>query len=188
MSAEEWKGILRDGEEILWQGKPDGGIYVHRSRRPVFRSGLFFAAFSMVILIITITQGAFMISLIATLFMAFGLFMALSQSYWPAYKRRHTFYTLTNQRAILGIALPRLKRSLKTFEIEPDARYEFIPGPPGSIIFDYEDEGFEINDRPQLFAAGFMRFQDADKVWAMIRNLQEGNRPSEQEQEQEALA
>ncbi|WP_095588364.1 hypothetical protein [Actibacterium ureilyticum] len=173
---DEWAGILWEGEEILWQGQPDGGIYIHPSRWAAFGIGACFSAIGVVLFVIAISGAEPVIFLFAVLWTGISGYLAFSQSYWPAHKRRHTFYTLTNRRAILGIALPRRRRTLKTYEITAESDYDYVPGPLGSIIFDYVDEGVTVNDVPQKFAAGFMRFADADRVWPMIQRLQQDMR------------
>lgn len=170
--SDDWHGILRDDEAILWQGKPDDGFYIHPSRRKTFVVGAFFTAIGLTLLVLGLIVAEIPMILFALFFLAISLTLTLGQSLWPTYKRRHTFYSLTNQRAILGIALPRRKRTLKFFDIQPEATYEFIPGPIGSIVFDHEDQGVKVNNVPQLFAVGFMRFAEAPEVWQMVQDLQ----------------
>lgn len=184
MSAEDpWDGILREGERILWQGQPDDGIYIHPSRRATYTVGLLFVGIGLFFMLpLAVSQLILPLMLFLVVWLGVSFYFVLSQSYWPAYKRRHTFYTLTDQRAILGIALPRRRPTLKTYEIDPDRLYDYIPGALGSIVFDYEDEGVTVNDVPQKFAAGFMRFADADTVWPMIQELQQEMRTAKRGQ------
>ncbi|HHC30075.1 MAG TPA: hypothetical protein ENK80_05890, partial [Rhodobacterales bacterium] len=176
MSTSEWDGILREGEKVLWQGKPDPGFYVDPSRRNAFGMGVLFAIIGFAMLLAAGANGEPGGVLFSLAFTGFGLYHALSQSWWQTRKRRHTFYSLTNQRAILGIALPGHERTLKTFEITPDGDFELRDGNPGSIIFAFEDEGLKINERTQYFAAGFLRIDEARKVWEMIHALQNERR------------
>lgn len=168
----EWDGILRDGEKILWQGRPDPGFYVHPSRRKTFVFGVIFSALGGIAVLAALVIGEGLAALFGLAFAAFGLLFAAQGGLWPTYQRKHSYYTLTSQRAIIGIALPNRQPELKTFEIEPGDRYELMPGNPGSIVFDHEATGVEINDVPQYFAVGFMRFAEAEHVWRLLQEQQ----------------
>lgn len=175
-APDEWAGILRDGEIILWQGRPDPGLYIHPSRRRTFTTGLLFTAFGLIFAFIGAAAAGLFFMLFSLLFVLAGLAIVAHGGPWPTYLRRHSYYTLTNQRAIIGIAVPWMERRLKTFDLDPKKAYELLPGTPGSIIFDYEDQGVEVNDEKQLYAVGFMRFAEAEKVWALIEDVRQANR------------
>ncbi|MCB1336674.1 MAG: hypothetical protein KDK10_04160 [Maritimibacter sp.] len=178
MSAAEWEGILREGETVLWQGQPDPAFHLDPSRRLAIGAGVFISVVGLAMFAVTLRDGDTSDISFAAFFLGLGLLFTLKQSWWPNFKRRHSFYTLTNQRAILGIALPGLVRRLKVFEIEPDGDYELRAGTPGSVIFAFEDEGVKLNDVKQYFAAGFLRISEAEKVWAMVQELQNDMRNS----------
>lgn len=175
MSADdEWKGILREGERILWQGQPDGGFFIHRSRFFALFVSILFILISVVFLIAAfgLEEPRKLGFMFIVIFAGFSLYQLLRIALWPTYKRRHTFYTLTNRRAILGIAIPGCWRTLKYFEITAHEEYKYNPGKFGSIVFAYEGDA-EAEDEPGAYAAGFMRFAEADKVWPMIQQLQQ---------------
>ena len=53
-----WEGLLDDDEEILWQGRPSGGVVVRGS--DIFESvfGLFFAGFAIFWISMASSMGA----------------------------------------------------------------------------------------------------------------------------------
>ena len=177
---EQWAGILRPGEEILWQGQPDPGIYVDRSRRKSFRFSVLFAVVTAIIFIPAMSSGEPVVFLFALGFGGLSAILVATDTYFPAWRRRYTFYTLTNQRAILGTHMPEREPELKFFEIDPGKDYAFEPGPLGSIIFDHEHQGTKINDRKQYYTAGFLSFDQAEEVWSLVQQLQHKLRTGKQ--------
>lgn len=170
--TEAWGNILREGEEVLWQGKPDGGFYLHRSRVVTSATGAIMLVAGLIVfgVVLKNTPATFMI--VFAVFWLGGVVWMLAKSViWPNLKRRGSFYTLTDQRAIIGANLPMVGRSLDFYEIEASGQYEFVPGRLGSIIFDHV-EGDRVNNKQQHYAVGFMRFGEAEKVWAMVQELQ----------------
>ena len=173
---EQWSEILNDGEKVLWQGQPDGGIYIHPSRRKSFRVSLLFCAVTAVIFLPFLSGADWIFWIFALFFGTLSLLFLLNETYFPARTRRYTFYTLTNRRAILGTAKPRAKPTLKFFDISASETYEHIPGKLGSIVFDHEFQGTIINDVKQFYAVGFMRFADSERVWQMVQDIQQQQR------------
>ncbi len=169
-----WDDILLKDEDILWQGAPDDRFFIHKSRwQTVFTSIVFLLAGSFFLIMSAWTGTETLLFLILPLaFILFPLYLLWRHVYRPNHVRKHTFYTLTNKRAILGIALPNKEPSLKFYDLSPYDRYEFEDGPTGSIIFDREKSSFQINDRYQYFANGFMRIKDPQNVWELVKKTQ----------------
>ena len=182
MSASDWDGILRNTETVLWQGKPDDGVFLEASRRLTFftTAAMFVIGLFMAIAVLVMSSGQkngpdWVFALFFFVFLLFSGGLALGQLYWPAYKRRHTFYTLTSQRAILGVDLPFGSRRLQTYDINADQAYEYrptAPGAPGSIVFEYRYSGIRVNKIPQTFAVGMMYVHDVETAWNKLREVQ----------------
>ncbi len=182
MSASDWDGILRHNETVLWQGKPDDGVFLESSRRLTFFTGaaMFVIGLLMAIAVLVMSSGQkngpdWVFALFFFVFLLFSGGLALGQLYWPAYKRRHTFYTLTSQRGILGVDLPYGSRCLQTYDISADQAYEYrpaAPGAPGSIVFEYRYSGVRVNKIPQTFAVGMMYVPDVETAWNTLQEVQ----------------
>ena len=170
-----WAGILREGETILWQGRPAPGLHVDRSRRHTFWMSIPFILVSLGLLVggIVMIFETVLLLLFALFFGAISLMIFGQTTFWRMWVRRHTQYTLTDQRAILGISLPWMRRRLKTFDLTRDVAFEPGQNGLGSIIFEHEDQGVEINDVPQYYAVGFMHIADADVVWQKVQGALE---------------
>jgi hypothetical protein len=167
----EWDGILREGEVILWQGKPDPGFYLHPSRKRAARVSVIIFAVALLMTLGIAAEGETLIVLFLSVFVAVGGFFVYDSVFRPIRERRHSFYTLTNTRAIIGLALPGRERSLKSFELFAEREFEYIPGRLGSIVFDREYTGTKINEKKQYYAVGFMRFEGAEEVWQKVQDL-----------------
>ncbi|MCO6384216.1 aspartate carbamoyltransferase catalytic subunit [Oceanicola sp. 502str15] len=105
-----WAGLLDDDEEILWQGRASGAITFRG--RDIFQSlfGLFFAGFAIFWISMASSMGPprnapaifHFFPLFGLPFLAIGLHLAFGKYFWDAYVRRHTNYTLTNQRGFIA--------------------------------------------------------------------------------------
>lgn len=167
----EWEGILREGEEILWQGKPDPGFYLHPSRMTSAGTSVLFLGVSAFMAVSALAQGEPLFFLFLLLFGGFSSFFFYDSVIRPNRERRYSFYTLTNQRAIVGLALPRRTPELKKFDLFAGKAFEYIPGRLGSIVFDRVYTGTKVNKIKQYYAVGFIRFVGSDEVWQMIQEL-----------------
>lgn len=54
-----WEGILADGEEILWQGRPSINMSNNSRRIPAMIFGLFFAGFALFWMVLASQAGGF---------------------------------------------------------------------------------------------------------------------------------
>lgn len=169
---EQWADILEDGEEILWQGQPDPGWHVDPTRKKSFRFSILFSVISALIFVPFFFSGEWPVYIFGAFFGGISLLLLASDTYFPARTRRYTFYTLTNKRAILGIAKPNKEPTLKFYELTGTGKYTHLPGKIGSIVFDRQYQGTRINDRKQYYAVGFMHFAESEKVWDMVQDLQ----------------
>ncbi|MCV6595539.1 MAG: aspartate carbamoyltransferase catalytic subunit, partial [Mangrovicoccus sp.] len=137
-----WEGILQPGEKLLWQGQPD--------RRIAWEEfNLKRAAFGAVIIGFSLfwTAGAMqaappglpgLILPLAGLFFLFqGLRVAGGYLWLDAYRRRHSWYSLSTQRAFIATDMLG-RRKLRDFPITPETPLSYEQGDPGSIWFSKE--------------------------------------------------
>jgi len=129
-----WEGILDKGEKILWQGRPDGKISLTPATIGTLGFGLLFAGFALFWMFMAAQAGGnfWMFGLIHFFV---GLSLALVPIYAGSYKRRHSWYTLTNRRAFIASDLPLVGKKLVSYPIDKNSPLALIEGNPGSVIF-----------------------------------------------------
>ena len=171
MGAETgWDGILDDGERILWQGRPDNRVAFRASHIFTFIFGVFFAGFALFWMIMASQAGGgfWMFGLIH--FTA-GVGIMLGPIFWPAWSRRHTWYTLTDRRAFIATDIPMMGKKLKSYPIEAGTPIDFRRGEPATLYFAKEYHSTKNGSREVQI--GFEWIEDGDSVYRMIRDIQQ---------------
>lgn len=162
-----WQGILDDGEQILWQGRPSSRIdWLDGDWRSALM-GLVMVAFALFWMFQAAKSGTGM-WLFGMLFLVIGLRSALSENVLPAYIRSRSWYTLTSRRAIVATDMPVRGRRLVSFPITAATPVVLEPGDPGSIFFG----PLALSERK---GEGFLLIPEADKVMRIIRTIQSGS-------------
>lgn len=167
-----WAGLLDPGEDIRWQGRPDGRIVFRPANLFTFVFGLFFAGFALFWMVMA-SQAGGIFWMFGLLHFAAGLAISVGALFWSAWRRRHTWYTLTDTRAFIATHLPVQGRSLKSYPITADTVLELEPGDPATIWF-AETSGLRVNNRPTVKKIGFERIPDGTRVYALMRDIQRG--------------
>ena len=164
-----WDGILDPGERILWQGRPDSVVTWTPANIAASVFGLFFSGFAVFWMAMASRAGGsfWMFGLIH--FLA-GFAVGLGPPVWSAWRRRHTWYTLTDRRAFIATDVPMQGRKLKSYPIDAGTTLDFTGGPRASIHFahDYR-RGKNGSYRVPI---GFERIADGDKVYQLFREVQ----------------
>lgn len=168
-----WEGLLDPGERILWQGRPGTAVRLGASDIFMMVFGTFFAGFALF--------WMFMASLAGGLFWLFGSIhfaVGLGIILWPVlgrpYVRRHTWYTLTDNRAFIARDLPVKGRSLKSYPITAETTLTLEDHQPGTVIFASEwRRGKNGNYETKI---GFKDIDDARAVYALMRGIQRGDK------------
>ncbi len=168
-----WDGILDADEEILWQGRPDGALLLKPENIPLAIFGLVFAGFALFWMRMAASAGGLFWSF-GLIHFSVGIAMIIGPSFWSAFRRRHSWYTLTNSRAFIATDMPGLGRRLKSWPIAKDAKLEFIDGTPPSLIFATQTR--QGKNGSYQVAIGFERIMDAREVYEMMRNIQTGDK------------
>ena len=166
-----WKGILEPGEQILWQGRPERPLRFQIVDGANAVQGLLMVGF-----------GIFWIWMLPgfdLLFIAAGLFiigLGLRQIIGPVLSQavllRHSFYTLTDRRALVATDLPVQGRRLATYPISFETPATYLPSEPPSILF-----GPPVHGRKKR--PGFMYIPDADQVIEMMRKIERSQIPDQ---------
>ena len=165
-----WEGILDEGEKILWQGRPDAAIRVRASKLVGFVFGLFFAGFALFWMIMASLAGGFF-WMFGLLHFFVGLGVAVASLFGSAWRRKHTWYTLTDRRAFIATDMPFRGRSLKSYPITEHTILDFNGGDPATIYFNHEMR--RRKNGQYKVAVGFERIPDGAEVYRLMRGIQE---------------
>ncbi len=164
-----WQGILDDGEAILWQGRPNTDLIWRPANWVTMIFGLAFAGFALFWMIMAAQAGG--------LFWAFGLIhfsvglgIAFGPPFWNAWRRRHTWYTLTDRRAFIATDMPLRGRRLRSYPITEDTVLAYDAGDPASIHFAHEYK--RSKNGSTRVEIGFERIADGADVYARFRQIQ----------------
>ncbi|MGI9395639.1 MAG: aspartate carbamoyltransferase catalytic subunit [Boseongicola sp.] len=166
-----WEGILDEDERILWQGRPDGHIALIASHYPLMAFGTIFAGFALFWMIMAGLSGGYfwMFGLIHFLI---GAALVVGPPLFSAFRRRRTWYTLTDRRAFIATDLPLTGRNFKSYPIDEDARLDFVDGDPSSVHF--AEAVRRGKNRTYRIPVGFERIEDGREVYRLIRKVQSG--------------
>jgi len=93
---------------------------------------------------------------------------------WDAFKRRRTWYTLTDRRALIASDLPLQGRRLKSYAITAETTVELRPGTTPSIYFAKAQRRSRNGTGSEHI--GFERIAEGDRVYRLIRDVQQGAR------------
>ncbi|AUQ75659.1 aspartate carbamoyltransferase catalytic subunit [Phaeobacter piscinae] len=168
-STDEWTGILDDGEEIIWQGRPDGAIALRPASLFQAAFGLFFSGFALFWMLGAFKSGgsSWMFGL---LHFSVGLGIIFHAVFWSSYVRRNSWYTLTDRRALIGTRLPLLGRKLKSYPLTGSTPLELVDGQPASVFFAERTKRGENGST--TVAVGFERIAEGREVYRMMRDVQ----------------
>ena len=170
MSHDPWAGILDEGETILWQGRPDGAVSFSVANIMSSLFGLAFAGFALFWMIMAAQAGGFF-WMFGLIHFSVGLMLAAGPVFWDAYRRRHTWYTLTNQRAFIATNLPLKGKHLESYPITAETTLSLVDGPPATVYF---AQGLRrsSNGNKRHRRIGFERIDDGREVFRQMRQIQ----------------
>lgn len=167
-----WEGILDPGERILWQGRPAPGIVLTAGNAFAFLFGLGFAGFALFWMIGAAKAGAGFWAF-GLIHFSVGLGMAAGALLWAPYRRRYTWYTLSDQRAFIATEMPHKGKALNSYPVTPQTVLRLADGAPGNVWF--AEETRRGKNRTYTVDIGFERIADADHVYRLMRDIQRGH-------------
>ncbi|MCW8842142.1 MAG: aspartate carbamoyltransferase catalytic subunit [Rhodobacteraceae bacterium] len=175
MSHDSWAGLLDEGETILWQGRPDGSVTFTIANLMTSLFGLAFAGFALFWMIMASQAGGFF-WMFGLIHFCVGCGLAAGPLFWDAFRRRHTWYTLTNQRAFIATNLPFKGKSLDSYPMTADTPLSLMDGPPATVYF---AAGLRRgrNGKRHHTKIGFERIEEGREVFRMMRDIQSGDMP-----------
>ena len=174
-----WDGILDPGEEILWQGRPDQSFAIPPVNFGKAVFGLFFAGFATFWMIMA-SQAPGPFWMFGLIFFFAGVGMIAEALLMPTFRRRNTWYTLTDRRAFIASKTLLGGRKLDSYPIDPDTKLSLIDLTLGTIHF--AEKTKRTDNGTVQTAIGFERITDAREVYALMRQIQrrEDTLPEEQ--------
>lgn len=175
-----WEGILDTGERILWQGRPDGGVTIGPGEIGLAAFGLVFSGFALFWMRMASNAGG-IFWMFGLLHFSVGIGLTLHSLFGAAWRRRHTWYTLTDRRAFIATDQPFRGRRLKSYPIGPDTVLDFESGEFDTLRFAYEESG-QGGRRP----VAFERITDGARVYRLMRQVTQDARPRAEAEEEEA--
>ena len=166
-----WDGILEEGEEILWQGRPNSRFRIKIGQIPAVLFGSAFSGFALFWMIMAASAGGF--------FWMFGLIhfsVGISIGAGPVVidniRRKNTWYTLTDRRAFIATDVPFVGRRLLSYPITATTLLDLRGQDPGSIFF--AEEFKRTKNGSRRIAIGFEAIPDAPEVLRLMRTIQKG--------------
>lgn len=171
-TTDGWQDILESGETILWQGRPDPAIVFTLANVGTLIFGLFFAGFALFWMIMAASgpSGFWMFGL---LHFGIGLSMAFGSLFWGPWRRRHTWYTLTNKHAFIATDIPFKGRRLKSYPITAESHLDLTRGALCTVNFTHEMK--RTKNGTKRVDIGFERISDGAEVFKMMRDIQQND-------------
>ena len=173
MSEPGWDGILDADERILWQGRPDGTVSLRPGNLALLAFGLFFAGFALIWMILA-SQGGGGFWMFGLIHFSVGIGIIWAALFWAAYRRRRSWYTLTDRRAFIASNLPLVGKRLKSWPITAASTLELDDSTPGSVNFAMERR--RGKNGHYMATIGFERIPEAKQVYRLMRDIQTGAR------------
>ena len=131
--SSSWAPYLDEGERVLWEGRPDGRLFLlRRVDAFLIPFSVLWGGFAFIWTIGAAFAGApFFFVLWGDLFCLGGAYLIIGRFAHDARIRHHTRYAITNRRAL--IVRGAVGRALKEMPLAPGLEMELREGTPGWI-------------------------------------------------------
>ncbi|WP_375174829.1 aspartate carbamoyltransferase catalytic subunit [Pseudooceanicola sp.] len=175
-TGEGWDGILMPSETILWQGRPDPSFQFGVAQAGAAAFGLLFAGFAAVWMLLASTAGGYFWTF-GLIHFSVGVGLAFGAFLYPPWRRRHTWYTLTNRRAFIATDLPMAGRKLKSWPIHGDTEITYHDGAQATIHF--ANDFRQTKNGTRKIPIGFERITEGDEVHRLMCQVRDERRAAE---------
>ncbi|QQR85201.1 MAG: hypothetical protein IPJ76_11300 [Flavobacteriales bacterium] len=164
-------------ERILWQGQPKQGLRVRTHDLFLIPFSLLWCGFAVFWTVSVIaTSAPFIMKIFGLAFVGIGMYFVFGRFLVESYQRRHTWYTLTDQRAIITATAPRrIDRSVDLHSVT-NVSVETQHGGWGTVLLGpapampFSRIGFGRNNAgPPAFDV----VQDAASIYSMIVDVRQ---------------
>ena len=169
--TDHWEKLLDRDEKIIWQGRPDGEFSVEGISIVMIVFGIVFSIFAMFWMVMA-SQAGILFSLFGLPFVAAGIFLIANAVFGRTFRRRHSWYTLTNKRAFIATNFPVGGRRLKSYPITEENQLELVDGDFSSIYFAKETKRGQNGTFET--SIGFERLADGRDVYSLMWGMQTG--------------
>jgi hypothetical protein len=164
-----WDGILDADEEIIWQGRPNPSFTFKPSMIFTTLFGMVFAGFALFWMIAASAAGGYF-WMFGLIHFTVGVGVIAGSVLFPSFKRRRTWYTLTNRRAFIASVMPLFGKRLKSYPITADTPIEFQDNRIPSVMFATETK--RGKNSTYTVPIGFEHIHDAREVLTLLRSVQ----------------
>lgn len=172
IGVDGWAHYLDPDERIIWQGRPDGGFHMKPKNFILAAFGVFFAGFAAFWMVMASSAGGG--------FWAFGLIhfsvgvgVVFSAIYWNTFKRRRSWYAVSNRRAFIASEMPFRGRRLRSWPIDNQVPLELDEGAFSNVWFAKETRRSKKSGT-QTVRIGFERLPEGRDVYRILRDVQRG--------------
>ncbi len=166
-----WDGILEEGEEILWQGRPDSHFRIKIGQIPAILFGSAFSGFALFWMLMAASGGGYF-WMFGLIHFSVGIGIGVGPIVTDNIRRKNTWYTLTDRRAFIASDMPFVGRRLLSYPITATTLLDLRDYDPGSIFF--AEEFKRTKNGSRRIAIGFEAIPDAPEVLKLMRKIQKG--------------
>jgi hypothetical protein len=165
----DWAGIIDSDEDVLWQGRPDPGLYFRLKDFFSVVGGFFFAGCAVLWMIL----GGFL--MIGLLLFGIGIAAMVGDPIHSCFKRQRSWYALTTRRAMIARETLLYGKLIESYSITAATPISIEEkGELTSIHF--ASRTVHYDGVRNLLPIGFEYIRDGRTVLALMRQIQ--RRPS----------
>ncbi|MCK0140829.1 aspartate carbamoyltransferase catalytic subunit [Aliiroseovarius sp. F20344] len=164
-----WTSYLDDGEKIIWQGRPDQAFHFQVNGFARLGSAVFVTLFSLFWMTMA-SRGGGVFWMFGLIIFAGGVWQLINVVYGPTFKRRHSWYTLTNRRAFIATEQPIVGRKLQSYPLTPETMLDYHAGELASVYF--AEKVKRTQNGSYTIPIGFERIVSGDEVFRLMREVQ----------------
>jgi hypothetical protein len=168
--------MLRPGERVLWQGRPEVMAYSLRGAWYLVPFSLLWGGFAIFWEISTLRSGASLFfSLWGLPFVAVGLYMIFGRILVARREAQRTHYVVTDQRVIIRTGAFSRRMTEMALGDLPPAQLEERPSGIGTITFGAAISGFRVPPGWPMTgiytqSPAFMSIPDASEVYRVVQD------------------
>lgn len=167
-SGDGWDGILVPGERILWQGRPHPGVQIGPGQVFSAAFGALFAGFAAFWMLMASRAGGYFWTF-GLIHFSVGIGLMIGSFTFAPWRRRHTWYTLTDRRAFVATDMPFRGRTLKSWVIDGDSVIEHGPDDTVNFARDFR----QTKNGTRIADVGFERIDDPDHVLRLMQQIRD---------------
>jgi len=166
-----WEGFLDAGETIVWQGRPYPGVILRGPSLIVITAGAIFLLIPAAMLLTSRDAISGRYAVVAFPFVVFGLAAMLAAPQLGAYRRRNSWYALTDRRAVIATRF-FWQRSLDSYTIDQWTHLVLKKTRFPSVFF--VSKAIQTGNGTRYRNIGFDHIEEGAHVYEMMRHIKDG--------------